>query len=576
MSMAASDLAARVAFLPDAVLPRPEAQPDAVERTRALVAALASPSAYFHPADDLAVIETHISHVVLAGPFAYKIKKPVRLPFVDYTTLEARRRFCEEEVRLNSRMAPELYLGVVPIALGAAGPIVGGAGKPIEYAVRMQRFEGSAIFDRLAAAGELGSNDIDALAGEIARLHDGARRGPPDLSCGSPETVLGAALDNFRAIRDAGGEAASNKALDALEAWTLGEQERLRDVIRDRQRRGFVRECHGDLHLGNVVRLGRRPVLFDCIEFKASFRWIDVMSDIAFAVMDLHHCGLVGLAAQLLDRYIELTGDYGGLEVLRYYLVYRALVRAKVARIRGRQAGLSSAGAAPEDAAFESYVALAGRLAEVRSCGVVLMRGVSGSGKSAAAAILLERLGGLRLRSDVVRKAAHGLAPLARTRSGLGEGLYARSATERTYEELGDRARRVVEAGYPAIVDATFLARDQRRRFRELARALGVPFAIVECVAPAQVVRERIVARHAAGTDPSEGTLEVLEAQLARDEPPDLAERQACFTCDTSRPLSAEWIAALLARHLRPGEGRPCATSTSSTEMPTVSARFTS
>jgi len=318
--------------------------------------------------------------------------------------------------------------------------------------------------------------------------------------------------------------------------------------MRERQRLGFVRECHGDLHLGNVVRLERGPVLFDCIEFNPRFRWIDVMEDVAFAAMDLQHHGRPDLAARFLDRYLERTGDYAGLRVLPFHLVYRAMVRAKVALIRANQRGLSTPAGRADLADFSAHVALSERLSKPPARALVLMHGVSGSGKSTIAETLLERLGALRLRSDVVRKAAHGLAPLARTASGIGEGLYAPDWTRSTYDELASRARAVLEAGHAAIVDATFLRRSDRERFRDIAEAARAPFVIVACAAPEAILRARVASRQASGADPSDADLAVLASQLATQEPLSAQETRASIACDTSGALPDGWLAAFLER----------------------------
>jgi predicted kinase len=274
------------------------------------------------------------------------------------------------------------------------------------------------------------------------------------------------------------------------------------------------------------------------------------MNDLAFTVMDLHYHDYPDLAACLLNEYLERTQDYGGLRVLRFYMVYRAMVRAKIAGIRACQPGVGEEDAGRARVTFERYVNLATRLCARPRGAVVLMHGLAGSGKTTVAGELLELLGGVRLRSDVIRKSLHGYGPAARSRSGLGEGLYAREASDRTYAEMAARASTIVEAGFVAIVDATFLDAGERRRFRELAAAAHVPFAIVDCLAPEAVLRSRVAAREREGLDASEAGAAVLDAQIAASHPLDAAEREARIACDTTIPNAAALVAELLAGQL--------------------------
>jgi aminoglycoside phosphotransferase family enzyme/predicted kinase len=526
--------------------------------TAALVRGLRAPTAYPHPVGEVGVVETHISYVLLAGEFAYKITKPVALGFLDFSTLEARRRLCEEEVRLNRRSAAALYLGVVPITGRRERPMVGGKGMPLEFAVVMRRFPEEARLERMAIAHRLAPRDIDALAEEVARFHEGARRPGTAAAFGSPDEVLGCALANFADIQ------AREPGLPVpreLHDWTLSEHARLRADFERRRREGFVRECHGDLHLGNIVMHEGKPVLFDCIEFNPGFRWIDVMNDVAFLAMDLRFRGYPDLAARLIDRYVERTGDYGGLRVLRFYEAYRAMVRAKVACIRAQQAPAGSVEHGEARGAFAGYRSVALGACHSTRPAVVLMHGLSGSGKTTVSSLLVEALGGVRLRSDIVRKRLHGLEPLARTHAELGAGLYDAEATERTYAALATAARDIVRAGYPSIVDAAFLAASRRRDFRDLAREEGVPFAIVDCVAPPEVLRARVAERKRRAGDASEADERVLEHQLSTAEPLAGEDAQARIPCDTTQDSSAALAAELLARALSTVRGKEaCAT----------------
>ena len=455
----------------------------------------------------------------LAGEHAYKIKKPVNLGFLDFSTLEKRRFFCEEELRLNRRTAPGLYLDVVAIVDSPAGPRVGGTGRAIEYALRMRRFSQEALADSVARRGELRATEAGAIAGAVAAFHAAIPAAPAESEYGSPGHVAAPALQNFEQLGGLVSDSGSRERLAELRDWTRRESSRLREVLAARKRGGFVRECHGDLHLGNIAFLDGRPMPFDCIEFDPELRWIDVMNEVAFLVMDLLEHKLDAAAWRFLNAYLEATGDYAGVRVLRYYLVYRAMVRAKIACIRARQPGAGEAAQGRARGEYGDYLALAGSLAATARPGIVLMHGLSGSGKTTIAQAMLERIGAVRVRSDVERKRLHGLAARARTHAEPYGGIYAPESTRLTYERLEEVARDVVEPGYSVVVDAAFLWRAERERFRSLARSIGVPFLIVSCRAPESTLRERIARREAAMSDASEAGVAVLENQLATEEP---------------------------------------------------------
>src|SRR5579862_7804233 len=318
------------------------------------------------------LVETHISFVLLTGPFAYKIKKAVRLPFLDFSTLAARQARCEDELRLNRRLAPELYLDVVPITGTADAPTIGGAGPVLEYAVRMRQFPDDSLLSEVVARGSLTPAHVDALAARVARFHAAAPVASSDSPFGDPGAILELALDNYSDIRRFANEVPPCRKLDALRAWTEREHATVRHLLEDRRHTGAVRECHGDLHLGNIALVNGEPTVFDCIEFSEEMRWIDTMSEISFVVMDLAHGQRTDLGHRFLNAYLELSGDYGGAAVLRYYLVYRAMVRAKIAWLRASQVSSSSARSTCIDE-FNRYLTLAsayaaGRPPASRSC----------------------------------------------------------------------------------------------------------------------------------------------------------------------------------------------------------------
>jgi hypothetical protein len=498
-----------------------------------LVRALFDPRCYPHPVGEVRLIQTHISYVLLTGQFAYKIKKPLDLDFLDFTTLAARRHFCEEELRLNRRLAPRIYVDVVAIGGTPDRPLLGAGEPAIEYALRMREFQQEALLDAMLARGELGAQHIDALAQKVAAFHGAVGRARTEDGYGSAAGIEAPMRQNFTQFASLPLDAEERHELAALAHWSRHEHAALRTVFEQRQRDGFIRECHGDLYLGNIALVEGEAEIFDCIEFNANLRWIDVMNEIAFLVMDLDERGRPDFAWRFLDGYLALTGDYAGVRLLRYYQVYRALVRAKVADMRAAQAHLSAEERNAALAACAAYIRHAFRTTGPSAPALIITHGLSGSGKTTLAQRLLEALGAVRVRSDVERKRLQGLAPAARTGSAVGAGIYERSATEATYEELARLARPIVETGYTAIVDATFLVRSQRRAFQQVAQELHIPFLIVDCRADMQALRRRIADRARTAGDASEATLAVLEHQHATAQPLDGDELHFAVSVDT-------------------------------------------
>lgn len=473
-----------------------------------ILESLRDPACYPHPVRRMEIMQTHISWVILTGDYAYKIKKPVNLGFLDFTSLEARRRFCEEELRLNRRFAPRIYLGVVPITGGNHGPRMDGSGPALEYAVKMREFPQAALLSAMLGRNAITPGLLQTLAAIIADFHAIA---PSAIATPGVNTGVGAlapALDNFRQMLPLLQDSADIAAAEKLQAWTLHEHHLHASLFTQRLAAGRVRECHGDLHLGNIALIDDRPTPFDCIEFDPVLRWIDVMSEVAFVVMDLEAQQRRDLAGAFLNAYLEASGDYSGLAVLRFYLVYRAMVRLKIALIRARQQGTGMR-------ACRDYLKLASGCCDERRGAVIITHGPPGSGKTTLTQQAIAALGALRVRSDIERKRLHGLSALEPSGSGIGSGMYDATATASTYRQLARHARSVSAAGWPVIVDATFLKHAQRAEFRALAAELGVPFVIASFEAAPEALRARVAARAAHGGDASEATPAVLDAQIA-------------------------------------------------------------
>jgi uncharacterized protein len=514
-------------------LPHPT---DDVATQARLVSALRNAVACGMGEERVAVLETHISYVLLTGQFAYKIKKAVDQGFLDFRKLESRRFYCEEELRLNRRLAPELYLEIVAITGSIDNPALGGQGIAIEYAVKMREFAQDALASHALANDRLSAPHIDALAAQVAAFHGAAARAPPHGSFGDPGAILRCALQIFWKLRPLLDDPADIRDVDKLFDWTCDQHAAVRAAMAERRAHGFTRECHGDLHLGNIALVDDKPVIFDCIEFNEAFRWIDVMSEVGFTVMDLRHRGRAELAQRFLNAYVEITGDYDGLSVLRFYVVYRAMVRAMVARLRAMQLGTGEARKSLL-ADYHSYVELAKNHIQPPRPAIIITHGLSGCGKTTLSQSLLETIGAVRIRTDVERKRPHRLPPTDRGTAGIDAGLYAPEATQRTYLRALALARMSALAGYVTIVDAAFLRCWQRQLFRELATELDVSFFIVSFAAKESTLRERIKRRLADVSDASDADLAVLEHQLRTQEPLAADEYAEMVAYDAEIPL---------------------------------------
>jgi aminoglycoside phosphotransferase family enzyme/predicted kinase len=506
-----------------------------------LIHSLMHPDQFDPPPKKCELIETHISWVILAGPYAYKIKKAIDLGFLDFSTLEKRHFFCQEELRLNKRLAPDIYLSVVPITGSVEQPRWGGCGEPIEYAVKMRAFPQEAQLDRALAIDGLEPRQIDILAKCIADFHALADVAGAKSNYGEPEVIYQPIEENFKQIREHVSNSTFLETLAELQQWSETTYAGLHSIFCQRKNDSFIRECHGDMHLQNIAWQDDAPIVFDCIEFSPSLRWIDVISDVAFLLMDLQKRKQGELALRFLGNYLEYTGDYAGVRVLRFYQVYRALVRAKIDAIRSHQPGIEKAEKAKAETDFSDYLQLAfGYIQPVRPR-LIITRGMSASGKSTVSKTLVEQLGAIRIRSDVERKRLFGLGLEDDGKTSVGEGMYTAEATEKTYSKLEELAAELLGSGYSVLVDAVFLHRHERQQFQDLAASREIPFVILEFTVGAKTLRERIVKRK---NDVSDADLKVLEMQLSRWQPLESKERSYAITVDTTGEVDTEGLAA--------------------------------
>jgi len=487
----------------------------------ALLDFLATPEAYgLDACEEIRRIDTHASHVFLAGTRAYKMKKPVRFTFLDFSTLEKRKRACDHEVELNRRTAPDIYLGVVPVRRVGRGFRLGSEeGEIADYLVEMKRFGDEGLLATLADSGELKLTLVEELAAEVAAFHRmaevrrdfGGAEGIAKIVAGSEEDMkesIGPVLD-ADAARDV---TAKSRELIA----------RHRALLDVRRERGWVRHCHGDLHLGNVTEIGGKPVIFDCVEFSDHIARIDTLYDLAFLLMDLAFRGerderLRGFANRALNVYLdhltaEEIGDATrGLALLPLFVSMRAVVRAKVTAVQAKDGN---------DAARDlarAYLGFAVRALKPHPARLVAVGGLSGTGKSTLAKKLAGEVGGavgaVHLRTDIIRKRMFGAGPLDR----LPDDAYARDAGERVYAEMMRLAAFALDAGMSVVADAVFATEEERRAAAALALASGVPFEGLWLEAPASVLEARVAARERQGRDPSDAGVAVLKRQLGYD-----------------------------------------------------------
>lgn len=465
-----------------------------------LIQALQNKELYPHPVKQFELIETHISWILLTGDYAYKIKKPVNFGFLDFSTLKKRCFFCREELRLNRHFVKDLYLEVISIGGSLEHPQFN-QGEAIEYAIKMRQFDNDLLLDRVS----LMPGHIDSLATRLAAFHKQTKVAVHKKNYGLPKTIQQITKANFNTLFSLLKSESQLQQLQCLQNWTASHYAKLKGLMWRRREWGFIRECHGDLHLGNIFLQKQQPVFFDCIEFNSSLRWIDVINELAFIVMDLESKQQMTFAYRLLNQYLAYTGDYTGLRLLTYYKVYRAMVRAKVSLLEQTQIGKQH---------YQTYINLACDYIKPTEPCLIIMRGLSGSGKSYLATELAQTLPAIHLNSDVTRKRLTGHTPSARTKSDIGGGIYTPQISYKTYQTLLQNAEIALKAGFSVIVDATFLHAESLEKQQALAQQLNIAFVILDIQVSTECLRKRIEKRLAIAKDPSEADLDVLELQL--------------------------------------------------------------
>lgn len=453
-------------------------------------------------------MDTHISTIFLAGDQAWKLKKAVRLPFLDFSDLESRRRACEAEVEINRRAAPELYLGCVPVTRAPDGSLsLGGDGEAVEWLVHMRRFDQRTLYSTLVPAGRVDRHGIHALTEAVWRFHQSAPRRPDRGGVAGLTWVIdtnAASMAQHAAILPP----AQAHALTEASRVSLA---RLAPLLESRREAGLVRQCHGDLHCGNICVVDGRPTPFDAIEFSENIACIDVFYDLAFLLMDLERRGARPLAGYALNHYLDLSGDYAGVGMLPLLLSLRAGVRAHVSATMAAGAQGADRDRLTEDA--RSYLAAALNYLQPPAPTLLAVGGLSGSGKSRMARELAPFLAvpaAAVVRTDALRKQIMGAGLLDK----LGPEGYTPEMTERTYQALYDTCRTIVTAGHAAVADAVFARPEQRDAIERIAREAGVPFRGLWLFTPPHLAAKRIEGRKA---NVSDATVEVLRHQLDYD-----------------------------------------------------------
>jgi aminoglycoside phosphotransferase family enzyme/predicted kinase len=491
--------------------------------------------------------ETHISTVLVAQGSAWKIKKPLDLGFLDFSTLEKRRFCCEEEVRLNARLAADIYRRVIAIGGTAQAPLLDASSAPIEYAVEMREFPAEAL---LADHPELlDAKAMSDIAQQIAQFQRDISRAPVDGEYGTVSAVLAPMQQNFDQLAQLVTDAEDLTRLTQLNQWTVQRHTELSALLATRLKQGFVGEGHGDMHLGNIAVEQGRFIIFDGIEFNPNLRWIDNINEIAFLMMDLDRNGRADLSGLFLNAWLHHSGDYAGLALVRFYQVYRAMVRTKIAAFRLAQ-DLSAAEHAAVTQAYREYLALAERYSLTQQPRLLVTVGPSGSGKSVAARQIIAQqfaqMPAVQISSDIERKRLAGLDPLADSKSAPGAGIYTADMSARTYARLLELSAMVVQAGFTAIADATFLQQAHRQPFLALAERLQVPVRLLVFTVAAEELAQRVAQRLQRGDDPAEANETVLAAQLRNAEPLTDAEAIYALPITSSELLSGDFMQALL------------------------------
>ena len=496
---------------------------------------LLRPAAYGHDPDSVSLVETHISWVFLAGSLVFKVKKPVDFGFLDFTTLEKRHHFCLEELRLNRRLAPDIYLDVVTVVEDWEGRLaVNVPGRTVDFAVMMKRLpDGCLMSDRLEQ-GLVAPGHIDGIADLLVEFYSQAETGGRINEFGHPEMIRHNTDEDSWQTVDYVGTALSGERYDHIKAYNDRFLNEAADLLDRRVADGFIRDCHGDLHLGNIC-LGEKIWIFDCIEFNENFRYSDVASDLAFLSMDLDFRGRSDLGRRLVERYVELSGDKELYLVLDFYKCYRAYIRGKINCLAYDQQDQAEAARCRALDLARRYFDLAYSYAGGhRRPRILIFFGMMGTGKTHWARRVGEKIGAPVISSDRVRKQMAGLTASSRVYVPFGQGLYSRDMTDKVYDNLHKTAARLAGAGLDVVLDASYMKTRHRRAALDLAEKVQAELLFIRTVANEETVVSRLSIREARGRSLSDGRREIYYDQSRSFEPPDDLAPHQLITVNTA------------------------------------------
>jgi aminoglycoside phosphotransferase family enzyme/predicted kinase len=499
-----------------------------------LIEQMLQPGFYPHlVTEPIQLLQTHGSYVLLTGDYVYKIKKPVNFGFLDYSTLAKRQHFCQEELRLNQRGAGELYLEVLPVTLTGEKYHFGETGEVVEYVLKMRQFPQEALFSSLFEQGKLNEQLLEDLGRVVAQYHAKAEINDHIRSFGEVAQIRVAFDENYQQTEKYIGKAQTQIQLEETKAYTDRFFSECAELFQSRIANNFVRECHGDLHLRNIALWQDKILLFDCIEFNEPFRFVDVMYDVAFTVMDLEARGIKDLANVFLNSYLEETGDWEGVQILPLYLSRQAYVRAKVTSFLLDDPSVPAT--VKEEAAKTAagYYQQAWEYTKPRQGRLILMSGLSGSGKSTTARYLARRFNGIHLRSDAVRKHLAGIPLLERG----GAEIYTKEMTQKTYDRLLALGITLAQEGWTVILDAKYDRQNFRQEAIVQATKHQLPLQIIQCTAPLEVLEQRLVNRRG---DIADATADLLASQLKQAEPFTEKEQPFVKILDTTQSYQAQ------------------------------------
>lgn len=511
-----------------------------------IIEALSQPQAYPHKTGPIKVIHTQMSCVFLTGDYAYKIKKPVNLGYLDYTTIEKRLLFCRQEVKLNRRLAATLYLGVVPIVEHDRSILIGKPGEPIEYAVKMKQLPHDRMLDILLRQGKVTEEMIKHVAEKIVSFHNRAKTSDRIASFGRLRVIEKNVRENFSQTSKYIGKAISAETYEDLKSFSEDFMREKAPLFQKRIDSGRIRDCHGDLHSAHIC-FGRSIYIYDCIEFNERFRYSDVASEVAFLAMDLDYHGRRDLSRCFVSTYQEFSEDFEVGELLNFYKLYRAHVRGKVNCFKSDDQFISGSEREESLRIARSYF----KLAESYICSEIrpvlfITVGLAGTGKSALASALADRIGAMVLSSDVIRKRIAGIPLSEHSFDDFQKGIYKKDFTEKTYEALFNKAKKLLRIGKNVVLDASFLYKSDRDRALEVAQACEVPMVILECRAPETVIKERIKKRLREDTF-SDARWETFQMQKRYFEAVEEDPGFLHLVINTTRPIS-ELVGQILSR----------------------------